>query len=211
LDPSYPAERLAFMLEDVAAPVVLVQEPLRERLALASAAPARLLVRLDGEQTFLRSYPSENPAPRATAENLAYVMYTSGSTGLPKGVSVPHRGVVRLVRGANYAAFGSREVFLQLAPISFDASTLEIWAPFLNGGRLVVFPAGTPSLQDLSRELACRRVTTLWLTAGLFHQVVDENLPAVPLRGNPAGLASVRQLLAGGDVLSAPHLRRVLA
>ncbi|MCP4654742.1 MAG: non-ribosomal peptide synthetase, partial [bacterium] len=89
--------------------------------------------------------------------------------------------------------------------------TLEIWAPLLNGGRLVVFPAGTPSLQDLGLELARRRVTTLWLTAGLFHQVVDEYLPNLPLRGNPAGLASVRQLLAGGDVLSAPHLRRVLA
>ncbi|MCP4662472.1 MAG: AMP-binding protein, partial [bacterium] len=147
LDPSYPAERLAFMLEDVAAPVVLVQAPLRERLSLTSSTPALRLVDLDGEAALLRSYPSENPVSGATAENLAYVMYTSGSTGVPKGVSVPHRGVVRLVRGANYAAFGSREVFLQLAPISFDASTLEIWAPLLNGGRLVVFPAGTPSLQ----------------------------------------------------------------
>ncbi|MCP4661437.1 MAG: amino acid adenylation domain-containing protein, partial [bacterium] len=217
LEPSYPAERLAFMLEDVAAPVVLVQESLRERLSFASAGPALRLVRLDGEEVFRGSYPSENLTPGATAETLAYVMYTSGSTGVPKGVSVVHRGVVRLVRGADYAAFGSREVFLQLAPISFDASTLEIWAPLLNGGRLVVFPAGTPSLQDLDRELARRRVTTLWLTAGLFHQMVDEylplrgNLPFVPLRGNAAGLASVRQLLAGGDVLSAPHLRRVLA
>ncbi|MCP4660694.1 MAG: AMP-binding protein, partial [bacterium] len=103
LDPSYPAERLAFMLEDVAAPVVLVQEALRERLSLASSTPALHLIGLDGEAAHLRSYPSENPVSKATAENLAYVMYTSGSTGVPKGVSVPHRGVVRLVRGANYA------------------------------------------------------------------------------------------------------------
>ncbi|MCP4659179.1 MAG: AMP-binding protein, partial [bacterium] len=93
------------------------------------------------------------------------------------------------------------EVFLQFAPISFDASTLELWGALVNGGRLVVFPAYTPTLRELGAVLERHRVTTLWLTAGLFHQMVDEN---------PAGLSRVRQLLAGGDVLSARHVRRVL-
>ncbi|MCP4662808.1 MAG: AMP-binding protein, partial [bacterium] len=167
LDPGYPPERLAFMLEDVAAPVLMGREQLLERFAAAATVPERRLLYLDGEMSLSR-YRAENPSRAATPESLAYVMYTSGSTGTPKGVSIPHRGVVRLVREANYAALDHREVFLQFAPISFDASTLELWGPLLNGGRLVIFPAHTPSLEELGRVLERHRVTTLWLTAGLF-------------------------------------------
>jgi aspartate racemase len=125
-------------------------------------------------------------------------MYTSGSTGQPKGVMVEHRGIVRLVRGTNYCRFGRNETFLQFAPPSFDASTFEIWGALLNGGRLVLMPQETSSLEDLLRAVRQYGVTTLWLTAGLFHLMVDEH---------PAGLRSLRQLLAGGDVLSARHSR----
>ncbi|MCP4656799.1 MAG: amino acid adenylation domain-containing protein, partial [bacterium] len=201
LDPSYPSERLAFMLEDVRARVLLTQERLAERLPISEVSPEIRLIHLDGDRSILASYSPENPSRTVSAQSLAYVMYTSGSTGRPKGVSVVHRGVVRLVREADYAELSRREVFLQFAPISFDASTLEIWGALLNGGRLVVLPAHTPSLQELGAELERRRVTTLWLTAGLFHQMVDDNLE---------GLSSVRQLLAGGDVLSAARVRRVL-
>jgi acyl-coenzyme A synthetase/AMP-(fatty) acid ligase/aryl carrier-like protein len=92
-------------------------------------------------------------------------------------------------------------VFLQFAPISFDASTLEIWGPLLNGGRLVIAPAGRLSLEELVQIIRERGVTTLWLTAALFHQIVDSHLEA--LRG-------VKQLLAGGEALSVPHVRRFL-
>jgi non-ribosomal peptide synthetase component F len=95
----------------------------------------------------------ENPVSGATADNLAYIMYTSGSTGKPKGVCVPHRGVVRLVNGTSFASLTSREVFLQFAPVSFDASTFEIWGCLLNGARLVVFPTHMPSLEDLGQVL----------------------------------------------------------
>ncbi|MCP4662492.1 MAG: amino acid adenylation domain-containing protein [bacterium] len=201
LDPSYPADRLAFMVEDVAAPVLITQQRLAEHLPSAAASPPPRRLCLDRERSSLGRYRADNPGRTASASNLAYVMYTSGSTGRPKGVSVVHRGVVRLVREADYAELHEGHVLLQFAPISFDASTLEIWGALLNGGRLVVFPAHTPSLQELGRELERHRVTTLWLTAGLFHQMVDENL---------AGLGALKQLLAGGDVLSARHLRRVL-
>ncbi|MCP4657076.1 MAG: amino acid adenylation domain-containing protein, partial [bacterium] len=202
LDPSYPEERLSFMLGDVQAPVVVLRERLAQYLTAAAAnLPELRLVHLDRDLPALCHSTPENPVPAVGAQHLAYVMVTSGSTGVPKGVSVPHRGVVRLVREANYAALGSGEVFLQFAPISFDAATLEIWGPLLNGGRLVIFPPYVPTLQELGAVLERFRVTTLWLTAGLFHQMVDENLE---------GLSSVRQLLAGGDVLSAGHVRRVL-
>ena len=109
--------------------------------------------------------------------------------------------MVRLVKATNYASLGAEEVFLQFAPISFDASTLELWGPLLNGGRLVVFPASLPSLAQLGGVIEQHQVTFLWLTAGLFHQMVEDHLDS---------LGSVRQLLAGGDVLSVPNVRRVL-
>jgi thioesterase domain-containing protein/acyl carrier protein len=129
------------------------------------------------------------------------MMYTSGSTGTPKGVCVTHRNVVKLVRGSDYADFDSGEVFLQFAPLSFDASTFEIWGALLNGARLVLFPAYAPTLSELGDEIGKSQVTTLWLTAGLFHQMVD---------GNLQGLAPVKQLLAGGEALSVGHVGRVL-
>ena len=137
----------------------------------------------------------------SAADQLAYVMYTSGSTGKPKGVAVRHRGVVRLVREASFARFGPEEVFLQFAPASFDLATLEIWGPLLNGGRLVIFPAGRASLEALGRTVAEQRVSILWLTAGLFHEMVSG--PLHLLRG-------VRQLLAGGDVLVPADVQKAL-
>ena len=128
-------------------------------------------------------------------------MYTSGSTGRPKGVNVEHRSIVRLVKNTNYADFSSAQTFLQFAPTTFDASTLEIWGPLLNGGRLVIMSPGTASPEELGEVLQRHEVTTLWLTAGFFHLMVDENLE---------GLRSVKQMIAGGDVLSPAHISKVL-
>jgi non-ribosomal peptide synthetase component F len=101
-------------------------------------------------------------------EHLAYVMYTSGSTGQPKGVMIPHRGIMRLVLGANYAKLDRETVALQLAPVSFDAATLEIWGPLLNGGRCVLYPEnGTPDPCDLQIVLRENKINVLWLTASL--------------------------------------------
>ncbi|MBV8200733.1 MAG: AMP-binding protein, partial [Acidobacteria bacterium] len=138
---------------------------------------------------------------RAVAENLAYVIYTSGSSGRPKGVAVSHRAAVRLVRGAGCARFAPDEVFLAFAPLAFDVSTLELWGPLANGGRLALMPPGPAALAEIAAAIARHGVTTLWLTAGLFHQMVDEQLD---------GLRPVRQLLAGGEALSPVHARRVL-
>ncbi len=137
----------------------------------------------------------------ATQPDLAYIMFTSGSTGRPKPVAVPHRGIVRLVVGADYVALGPDEVLLQLAPLAFDASTFEIWGALLNGGRLVLPPVAHPSVDDIGGLLSRYGITTLWLTAGLFHLMIDTRLEA---------LRPLRQLLAGGDVLSPPHVGRAL-
>ena len=115
--------------------------------------PWTQLVPMDGDAAW-SSGERLPPAVEVGRESLAYVMYTSGSTGRPKGVGAVHRGVVRLVRptaGSESLRFGPEEVFLQLAPVSFDASTLEIWGALLHGGRLVMAPPGAPSLESWAR------------------------------------------------------------
>jgi amino acid adenylation domain-containing protein len=194
LDPAYPAERLAWMIADAGLAALVVQEGLEERLP-EMGVPALVL----GEEREESGTPLD---PLAGPSNLAYVMYTSGSTGRPKGVEVPHRAVVRLVRETGYVRFGRWETFLQDAPAAFDAATFEVWGALLNGARLALMPGRAFSLEDLAAAIARHRVTTLWLTVGLFHQMVDTR---------PEGLRGVSQLITGGDVLSPDHMRRALA
>ncbi|MGI9088547.1 MAG: non-ribosomal peptide synthetase [Chthoniobacterales bacterium] len=179
LDPTYPAERLEFMIKDTGASVILTAARVAE----------------------LTHDNRDNPEVEARATDLACLIYTSGSTGQPKGVAVPHRGVVRLVRGTNYANFSPNETFLQLAPISFDASTFEIWGALLNGGKLALIAEARPSLAEIGHAIRAHGVTTLWLTSALFNAMVDERLE---------DLRPLRQLLAGGDVLSPQHVHKAL-
>ncbi len=197
-DLSAPPERMAFMVSDAKVALLLTHKRLLTRLPEHGLRT----VCLDRGSNDIEQQPDTRLGISVGAEDLAYVMYTSGSTGEPKGVAITHRGVVRLVKNTNYAHFGSDEVFLQLAALSFDASTLEIWGALLNGGRLAIAPPGVLSLEELGTTLARYGVTTLWLTAGLFHQIVDHRLDI---------LSSLRQLLVGGDVLSLLHVQRVLA
>ena len=197
LDPAQPAARSASLLADVGAPLLVTTGALAERLP---DRPATVLCLDAGEPA--GELPPVSPAG-LDPDNMAYVMYTSGSTGTPKGVAVTHRNVVRLIDGADYLELGPGEAFLQLAPIGFDASTLEIWAPLLTGGRLVLFPGERASLADLARVIRDEGVTALWLTAGLFHAWMDQ--------AAADGLEGVRQVLAGGDVVAPAAVRRLLA
>ncbi|HEU4712855.1 MAG TPA: amino acid adenylation domain-containing protein [Pyrinomonadaceae bacterium] len=197
LDPSSPPQRLAYMLNKARAKVLLTQQALLPNLPTTETPT----LCLDHAWSDFKHESTQNPTSSARPENLAYVMYTSGSTGEPKGVSVSHRSVVRLVKNTNYARFGPDEVFLQYAPLSFDASTLELWGSLLNGAQLVVMPPGVAGLEDLGEVLQREKITTLWLTAGLFQQMVEQRLP---------DLKGVRQILAGGDVLSVEHVKQLL-
>jgi amino acid adenylation domain-containing protein len=197
LDPAAPQKRLEFMLRDTGADLVLTQRRFIERLPPAPARP----VCLDADWEQIAGEDAANPLRQISAENLAYVMYTSGSTGAAKAVCIPHRGVVRLVCGTDYVRWGPDQVFLQFAPLAFDASTFEIWGCLLHGARLAVASPQPLSADELGAAIRREGVTTLWLTAGLFHVMVDQRL---------ADLAAVRQLLAGGDVLSPRHVRAFL-
>ncbi len=198
IDPAYPQARLAALSERIAAPVVLTASRFGRMLPLDSGTP----VYLDRMRADLESLSSDNLDIPVGEDNLAYVMFTSGSTGEPKGVLVTHRGVVRLVREAAYVRLGPDEVMLHLSPVSFDASTFEIWGALLNGGRLVVGPPSLAALADVGRLVRDAGITVSLLTTGLFHLMADEH---------PGGLAGVRQLLVGGDVLSARQVARVVA
>jgi amino acid adenylation domain-containing protein len=196
LDPSYPRKLLQYIYEDSSPSAMLVQD------ALLSQRPHDVFwkgeaLRLGTDATLPAATDEAWQWPEIDANDEAYVMYTSGSTGRPKGVVVPHRAVLRLVLENNFATLGPDEVVLQMAPLSFDASTFEIWGALLNGGKLAVVSNPYPSLDDIASEVTRHGVTTLWLTAGLFHLMVDNNLD---------GLKPLRQLLAGGDVLSPPHV-----
>ena len=197
LDPDAPTARLKLILDD-AAPAALVTQ--RRRLDGLPEYSGHVVL-MDDDCAAVARESEANPVCATTAASLAYVLYTSGSTGAPKGVMVEHRPVVRLVCNTDYVRLNREEVLLQMAPLAFDASTFEIWGALLNGAKLAIMPPGTPDPAEIGRAIAHHGVTTLWLTAGLFHQMVECHIEE--LRG-------VRQLLAGGDVLAVPHARKLV-
>ncbi|MCW7947453.1 hypothetical protein AAW14_37465, partial [Streptomyces hygroscopicus] len=201
LDPGYPSDRIAYMLQDVRPALVVTSRSARSGLPRTDT-PACLVLDEPATEARLAAFDGDDaPATGLLPGHPAYVIYTSGSTGRPKGVVVPHQAVVRLVQGADYIDLGTDDVVAQLASVSFDAATFEIWGALLNGATLALAPPGAQSVADLRGFLAQHRVTTLWLTAGLFHEVVDTDVEA---------LSGLRHLLAGGDVLALPQCRKVL-
>lgn len=197
IDANYPQDRLQFMIKDTQIPILFAHEKLVPQL------PAGLttIVTIDQHSEIWQKPSKELVKVEGSPEDLAYVMYTSGSTGIPKGIEILHRNIVRLVKNTNFVNLDSNEVFLQYAPISFDAATLEIWGPLLNGGKLVICAPGQITPDHLGKIIKENGVTTLWLTAGLFHNIVANNISC---------LSSLRQLLAGGDVLAPEAVKKVL-
>ena len=200
LDVSYPPDRLQLMVDDSGAQVLL------------SNVASTDLVPQTAELVVVDSVPADPPAPGGPLRavdpravdpgNVAYVIYTSGSTGRPKGAALTHAGVVNLVADGTSLRFDPESVVLQVSPLSFDPSVLEIWGALLNGGRLVLFPPEMPTADRIGAIVRDQGVTTMVLVTSLFHEVVDADVDA---------LAGLRQLLVGGDVLSATHAERALA
>ncbi len=196
LDPNYPRARLELMIERTAPLVIVTTAALAPRLPV-SATGVLALEELTGEP----DAADRRRRPRVHPDNLAYTMFTSGSTGVPKGVCVRHSGVVRLVRDPDYVRLDERESVLHLSSTSFDAATFEIWGALANGARLVIGPPGNASVLEIAALLREQRVTTAFFTTGLFHLLVDECLE---------DLSGLRQIVAGGDVMSPSRARRLM-
>ncbi len=196
LDPAYPSQRLAQMLADADVELVIVQGDYSERMQGLTGQIVDLDTLFSDQERYRDYVPPETSLAR---ERLAYLMFTSGSTGRPKGVAVSHKSVLRLVRDGGFVEIDDEDVMLQMAPGSFDAATFEIWAALLNGAKLLLMPPAALSLEEIGRSIERHGVTTLWLTAGLFNLMVDEAIPE---------LVRLRYLLAGGEALSLPHVRR---
>ncbi|HEX3526029.1 MAG TPA: amino acid adenylation domain-containing protein, partial [Thermoanaerobaculia bacterium] len=198
LDAGYPDERLVFMLLDAGATVVLLHAETRARLA--GWVGLITMVAVDEGD-----WEREEDGPLGVlipAESPAYVIYTSGSTGQPKGVAVPHQAIVRLVRETHFVRLGPGDRVGQVASISFDAATWEIWGALLNGATVVVIPRDVAlSPPDLAAMLREQEVTSLFLTTALFTRMAREV---------PDAFAGVRDLLFGGEAADPSAARAVL-
>ncbi|WP_442937688.1 non-ribosomal peptide synthase/polyketide synthase [Nostoc sp.] len=206
LNPEYPQERLTFMLEDTQLSVILTQEKLVNKLGdylrRGLAERKASVICLDSNWDIINQQTKQNPTTSVKANNLAYVMYTSGSTGQPKGVSIIHRSVVRLVKETNYVSISAGDVIAQASNHAFDAATFEIWGALLNGARLVgVSKDLALSPQEFAAFMRSQRISVLFLTTALFNQIAQEV---------PSAFNSLRHLLFGGEAVNPKWVKEVL-
>jgi amino acid adenylation domain-containing protein len=200
LDPGYPRDRLAYMLADAQASVLVTTSELADRVPDWTGP----VVPPDATAESTVDAPVDAPVDTAPGPaDLAYVMYTSGSTGRPKGIRIPQRGIVRLVHENDFAAIAPGDRVAHASSVSFDAATLEIWGALLGGAELVILPQDTvvepPALAAALREYG---VTVLWMTSSLFNHTVREV---------PDAVATVGTVLIGGEALDVATVRAVLA
>lgn len=193
LDLTDPEDRLRYVVDDAAIRFAIVDH---KTTAAASALGIEAInVKGGGQASVLP------PLGKIAGDALAYVMYTSGSTGKPKGVEVRHQGVTRLVLDCSFMTLDEETAMLHAAPLGFDASTLEVWGPLLNGGRVIIHGEAVPTGSGLARSIAEQGARAAWLTSALFNAVVDDD---------PRNLAGLDTLLIGGEALSISHVRRFL-
>jgi amino acid adenylation domain-containing protein len=197
LDPAYPAPRLRLLCKEAGVEHILSAVPLSDN----ERFPVNVHALNEVDSKFaVATAPCSSPF---SSDRPAYVMFTSGSTGEPKGVVIPHHAIVRLIDNPNFMQLDSSRVSLVLAPLGFDASTLEIWGPLLNGGKCVLYPdRQMPTASGLRAVINATSVNSMWLTASLFNSIIDQDARS---------LAGVDELLIGGEALSVPHVCRALA
>lgn len=192
LDSDFPAERLRGMAADAGVEVVVS----RRGAPLPLSSVGSVTVEDAGQaEPMLRDTVEVRP------QDPACVMFTSGSTGRPKGIVASHAAITGTLTGQDFASFGPGAVWLQCSPVSWDAFALELWGPLLNGGLCVLHPGRRPDPVAMADLVQRHAVTSLYLSASLFHVIVDEY---------PRALAGVRELIVGGEPLSPAHAARAL-
>ena len=193
IDPDYPKGRKLFIVDDTAAKLLITQSNYLLDIDFFNGG----IIALDAQLPEME-LPSAPLVGRSGPQSLAYIMYTSGSTGNPKGVMVENRSVVRLVKNTNFIQLTGEEVLLSTGAVSFDATTFEYWAMLLNGGTLVMCSKETLLNDDrLVETVRNNKVDTMWFTSGWLNQLVEKNLPVSD---------GLKTILAGGDKLSPVHI-----
>jgi amino acid adenylation domain-containing protein len=196
LDLNLPDERLRYIAEDAAVQQIFVDTAGQDKLNNVKSRQFKVL-----DPTANAGLPDHSPERAGFSNDLANILYTSGSTGKPKGAMLEHQGVLRLVVNTTWLKFSPDDIFLQISALSFDLSTFEVWGPLLNGGCVVTAPQSL-SLGQIGELLERFKVTTLWLTAGLFNVLMDEQ---------PEAIRGLKYLLTGGDIASPRHAQTALA
>ena len=196
LDPAYPLERLSFILDDVLAPVLLTQDNCLDRL------PSHWghLVCIDSDWEEIAQHGMENPPVRVKGDNLAYVNYTSGTTGLPKGSAIPHRAIPGFIAWTDDLKLDQSQTFIQYSSVSWDALTLELWPALISGARCAIYSESVMTPENLGQAIRRHDVTILWVTSSLLNSIIDSK---------PDALFGIKQLLTGGEALSVTHIRRI--
>jgi len=195
LDPNYPDSRIKAMLDDAETTLILINQKYRNKLSLSADVIALDDMKYVHEATHNLNLPHGS---------LAYLMYTSGTTGKPKGVMIEHQSVVDLALHPGPIQILSSDVFIQLANPVFDAATFEIWCALGNGAKLII-PTDAltilANLNDFTPMLQRHQVTTLWLTKTLFDRIFNFN---------PASFASLKYLIVGGEKLNAQLITKLM-
>jgi amino acid adenylation domain-containing protein len=193
---AFPRQRIAYLLADAQARAVLTVRSTADRIPIDFPALC-----LDEAVDPTAGMPAESPDLPVLPTHLSYVIHTSGSTGMPKGVLITHRGVVRNLMAPNPFSFRGDDTVLQYAPVTFDAATYEIFGTLLLGAKLAIADPGDLSLEELGAHLGRAQVSAAWLTAALFHQMAEYRID--DLRG-------LRKIVSGGESLSVRQVRKVL-
>ncbi|WP_369273397.1 amino acid adenylation domain-containing protein [Streptomyces sp. R11] len=192
LDPDFPAERLRGMAADAGVTLVVSRRGSQQPISAVESVTVE-----DAE----RAEPLRRGTVGVRPQDPACVMFTSGSTGRPKGIVASHAAITGTLTGQDFASFGPGAVWLQCSPVSWDAFAMELWGPLLNGGLCVLHPGQRPDPVVMAGLVETHAVTSLYLSASLFHVIVDEY---------PRALAGVRELIVGGEPLSPAHAARAL-